>query len=208
MIDPKTLGLFLAAALAVILAPGPDILYVLSRSMSGGRKVGLVSALGISLGEIVHTVLAVLGLAAILQASITAFLAMKWLGAAYLVYLGLRTWRERNGIVLQQWNPAKLWTVFRQGLLTNLFNPKAVLFYVTFLPQFVNPTRKDPQSQLLTLGLIFAVLDVIFLALLARCAAQIGAWLGSKPKTAAHAKYATGTVLIGLGVRLAFAKRN
>jgi threonine/homoserine/homoserine lactone efflux protein len=84
MIDPKTLGLFLAAALAVILAPGPDILYVLSRSMSGGRKVGLVSALGISLGEIVHTVLAVLGLAAILQASITAFLAMKWLGAAYL----------------------------------------------------------------------------------------------------------------------------
>jgi threonine/homoserine/homoserine lactone efflux protein len=84
MIDPRTLALFLAAAFAVILEPGPDILYVLSRSMSGGRRVGLVSALGIAFGEIVHTVLAVLGLAAILQASITAFLVMKWLGAVYL----------------------------------------------------------------------------------------------------------------------------
>jgi RhtB (resistance to homoserine/threonine) family protein len=208
MIDPKALGLFLAAAFAVILAPGPDILYVLSRSMSGGRRVGLVSALGISFGEIAHTVLAVLGLAAILQASIAAFLVMKWLGAVYLIYLGFRTLCERNEIAFQHPNPARLWTVFRQGLLTNLFNPKAILFYVTFLPQFVNPAREHPQFQLFVLGLIFAVLDVIFLAVLARCAAQIGAWLVRKPKTAVHAKCATGTVLIGLGVRLAFAKRN
>lgn len=208
MIDPKTLGLFLAVAFAVILAPGPDILYVLSRSMSGGRQVGLVSALGISFGEMVHTMLAVLGLAAVLQASIAAFLVMKWLGAVYLVYLGFRTLRERNGIVLQHQNPPRLRSVFRQGVLTNLFNPKAVFFYVTFLPQFVNPVQAHPQFQLLVLGLIFAGLDVIFLAVLARCAAQIGAWLVRKPKTAVYAKYISGTVLMGLGVRLAFAERN
>lgn len=149
-----------------------------------------------------------LGLVAILQASITAFLLMMWLGAVYLVYLGVRTLCERKEIAFQHSNPARLWTVFRQGLLTNLFNSKAILFYVTFLPQFVNPAREHPQFELLVLGLIFAVLDVIFLAVLAHCAAQIGRGLVRKPKTAVHAKCATGTVLIGLGVRLEFAKRN
>jgi threonine/homoserine/homoserine lactone efflux protein len=133
---------------------------------------------------------------------------MKWLGAVYLVYLGFRTLRERNGIVFQHQSAARLWTVFRQGLFANLFNPKAVLFYVTFLPQFVNPARERPQFQLPVLGLIFAVLEVIFLTVLARCAAQIGVWLVRKPKTAVHAKYATGTVLIGLGIRPALVERN
>ena len=110
--------------------------------------------------------------------------------------------------MFQDKSAARLWTVFRQGLSANLFNPKAVLFYVTFLPQFVNPAGERPQFQLPVLGLIFAVLDVIFLTVLARCAAQIGVWLVRKPKTAVHAKYATGTVLIGLGIRPALVERN
>ena len=125
MIDVRTFLLFLAAAIAVIVAPGPDILYVLSRGISGGRRVGTVSALGIAFGEVLHTLLAVLGLAALLQASMAAFLVVKYLGAAYLVYLGVRTIMGNDDVALQRYSIASPWTVFRQGVLTNLFNPKA-----------------------------------------------------------------------------------
>ncbi|MBZ5615952.1 MAG: LysE family translocator [Acidobacteriia bacterium] len=128
MIDLKTFTLFLAAAAVVIAAPGPDILYVISRGISGGRRAGLVSALGIGTAEVLQTLLAVLGLAALLQASLAAFLIVKYAGAGYLVYLGVHTIRERNGFALRQLNTARRWDIFRQGVFTNLLNPKAVLF--------------------------------------------------------------------------------
>jgi threonine/homoserine/homoserine lactone efflux protein len=208
MIDSRTHILFLVAALAVIAAPGPDILYVLSRGISGGKRIGSISALGIASGEVLHTVLAVLGLAALLQASAAAFLLVKYVGALYLVYLGMQVIRERNHAALQSFSDIGGWSVFRQGVLTNLFNPKAIIFYVTFLPQFVNPSHGRAQVQLFALGLTFAVLDVIFLKVLAHFAGYVGAWVTLRPENARRVRLGTGSLLIGLGVRLAFAERK
>jgi len=163
LIDLRTYTLFIIAALAVIAAPGPEILYVLSRAVSGGKRTGRISACGIVFGEVLHTLLAVLGLAALLQTSTTAFLFVKCIGAGYLIYLGIRAIRERDGFAFASMNVTTRWTVFRQGVLTNLFNPKAILFFVTFLPQFVNPSHGAVQVQLILLGFTFAILDVIFL---------------------------------------------
>jgi threonine/homoserine/homoserine lactone efflux protein len=208
MVDLRTYVLFLVAALAVIAAPGPDILYVLSRGISGGKRTGAISALGIACGEVLHTVLAVLGLAALLQASAAAFLAVKYVGALYLVYLGIRLVSARNHAALQSFSDAGGWSVFLQGVLTNLFNPKAIIFYVTFLPQFVNPSHGRARFQLFALGLTFAVLDVIFLEVLAHFAGYANAWLTRRPENARRVRLGTGSLLIGLGVRLAFVERN
>jgi RhtB (resistance to homoserine/threonine) family protein len=208
VINLRTYSLFIVAALAIIAAPGPDILFVLSRAISGDKRVGSFSALGVAAGEVVHTLLAVLGLAALLQASTAAFLFLKYVGAGYLVYLGIRALREQNEVALRRLDPVNNWKACRQGVLTNLFNPKAVLFYVSFLPQFVNPAHGHVRLQLIVLGLTFAVLDVIFLNLLASCASHIGAWLIRKPQNARRVRWTTGTLLVGLGVRLAFTERK
>ena len=208
MVDIRTYTLFLIAALAVIAVPGPDIFYVLSRAISGGRRGGSISAFGIASGEVLHTLLAVFGLAALLQASTAAFLVVKYIGAAYLAYLGIRAIRERSEVALQGLNLSSDWRVFRQGMLTNLFNPKAVLFYVTFLPQFVNPVHGRAQLQLVVLGLTFAVLDVTFLMAWAYSAGHVSAWLARKPQNARRIRVASGTLLVGLGVRLAFVDKN
>jgi len=208
MVDFRTYAVFVVAALAVIAAPGPDILYVLSRSVSGGKRIGSVSAFGIATGEVVHTLLVVLGLSALLQASTAAFLVLKYVGGLYLVYLGVRAIREHNQFALQGLGLASDWKVYRQGVLTNLFNPKAVLFYVSFLPQFVNPIRGHAQIQLVVLGITFAVLDVMFLGALARSAGQVHTWLARKPQNAGRIRLAAGTLLVGLGVRLALMEKN
>lgn len=208
MIDFRTYALFVLAALAVIAAPGPDVFYVLSRSVSRGRRVGSISAYGIASGEVLHTLVAVLGLAAVLRASVAVFLLVKYIGAVYLVYLGIQAIREQNHIAFESLNPAGDWKVFRQGVLTNLFNPKAVLFYVTFLPQFVNPNRGHAQLQLVVLGLTLALLDVISLKALAYSAGHIHAWLARKPENSRKLRLASGTLLVGLGLRLAFSERK
>jgi threonine/homoserine/homoserine lactone efflux protein len=208
MIDIPTLLLFLAAAWAVILLPGPDILYVLSRSLGNGRRAGIISALGIGFGECVQTLLAVAGLAAILQASITAFLLVKALGAVYLVYLGIKTIRDKQAIAFSRAvNSVEHRTVFWQGTLTNLLNPKAELFFVAFLPQFVNPLHGHAHLQILSLGLLFAVSDILFLSLLAHSAGYLHTWLGRHPKALTYMRWGSGGILIGLGVRLAITER-
>jgi threonine/homoserine/homoserine lactone efflux protein len=205
--DFRTYTVFVMAALAVIAAPGPDIFYVLSRAVSGGKRIGSISALGIASGELLHTLLAVFGLATLLQASTRAFLVVKFIGAAYLVYLGIRAICERNELAILGLRLASDWKVFRQGVLTNVFNPKAILFFVTFLPQFVNPVHGHAQLQLIVLGLTFAVLDVIFLNALACSAGHVSAWLTCKPQHARRVRMASGTLLVGLGLRLAFAHK-
>ncbi len=161
MIDLPTLLLFLAASWALILIPGPDILYVFARSLGYGRRVGIIAALGIGFGECVQTMLAVLGLATILATSMTAFLIIKYLGAAYLVYLGIKTLRDKNATALPgaftSKSPVR---TFSQGVLTNLFNPKAELFFVAFLPQKVMQyLRWVTGSILLGLGIRLAVTE-------------------------------------------------
>lgn len=208
MIDFRTYTVFIVAALAVIVTPGPDILYVLSRAISAGKRIGSVSAFGIAFGEALHTVLAVFGLAVLLETSSLAFHIVKYVGAVYLVYLGIHAIRERNDFGIECFRRTSVWTAFRQGVLTNLFNPKAVIFYVTFLPQFVNPIRGHPQLQLAVLGLTFAVLDVLVLKALARSAGRVHGWLSRKPENARRLSLGTGGLLVALGVRLAFMERN
>lgn len=200
--------MFIVAALAVIATPGPDIFYVLSRAMSAGKRAGSVSALGIASGEVLHTLLAVFGLAALLQASAVAFLALKYVGAVYLIYLGVCAICDRSITVLTKSERATNLQIFHQAVLTNLFNPKAILFYVTFLPQFVNPNHGHAQLQLVVLGLTFALLDVLVLEMLARSAAHVHGWLGQSTRNESIIKWMTGTLLVGLGVRMAFLERG
>lgn len=209
MPELHTFILFLVAASAAIAAPGPDILYVLSRAISGGKRTGCVSALAIASGEVLHTLLAVLGLATLLQTSAKAFLVVKLVGAFYLVYLGIKLMLKPNPFAAVQ--PLKRvpdWPVFRQGVLTNLFNPKAILFYVTFLPQFVNPRSDHALFQLGMLGIIFAVMDVVFLTVLALAAGRVNAWLTRNPRNARRVSVISGSLLVGLGLRLALAERD
>ncbi len=208
MIDFRTYSVFLMAAILVIVAPGPDIFYVLSRALGGGKRIGSISAYGIASGEILHTMLAVFGLATLVKASTAAFLLVKYIGAAYLVYLGARAIRQRDELALERLGLTNRWNVFRQGVLTNLFNPKAVLFYVTFLPQFINPSHGKAQLQLLILGISFAFLDVTILMVLAYSAGYVSVWLARKPKNEKRIRFASGTLLIALGVRLAFADKH
>ncbi len=208
MIDLPTLLLYLAASWALILIPGPDILYVLARGLGNGRRTGVISALGIGFGECIQTMLAVAGLAAILATSLTAFVVIKYLGAAYLVYLGIKTFRDKNAIALPgavASTPRGI--VFWQGVLTNLFNPKAEIFFVAFLPQFVNPTHGHAHLQILIFGLLFALSDILFLCTLAYYTGSVHTWLNRHPKSMTHLRWGTGSILIGLGIRLALTER-
>lgn len=208
MIDTTTLLLFLAAAWAMILAPGPDILYVLTRGIAGGRRAGIVSGLGVGSGEVLHTLLVVLGLAAVLSASLTAFLIIKYLGAVYLLYLGVKTIRDKQVFALAtQHRPQSLTSVYWQGMLTNLLNPKAILFYVAFLPQFVNPAHGNAHLQIVILGLLFALSDILFLGLLAYVTDHLHTRLTRQPRFMTRLRWITGSILIGLGIRLAVTER-
>ncbi|QBD76534.1 LysE family translocator [Ktedonosporobacter rubrisoli] len=202
-------GLFVIATMAAIVMPGPDIFYVLARSMSQGRRAGLFSTLGIVLGETIHTLLTVLGLAGILAASLPAFLVIKYVGAVYLIYLGIQTIRHRDKFLatkeLKSVSSDKRLIV--QGMLNDLLNPKTILFYFAFIPQFVRPSIGHVHEQLLGLGLTLAVMDLLFLSCLALFAGSISLWLQRLPQVSKWLAWISGCVLIGLGVRLAVSER-
>src|SRR5215210_7092544 len=161
MPDASTFGLFLAAALALLLVPGPAVLYIVARSVDGGRLAGLVSVLGIHAGTIVHIAFAAIGLSAILASSAIAFGVVKWLGAAYLVWLGLqRIFAHDEETVPSTVEPSGLSSIFSQGLIVNVLNPKTALFFLAFLPQFVDPSRGAAWGQVMALGAVFVVLGL------------------------------------------------
>ena len=147
---------FAAAAIALNLTPGADMTYVIARAMSQGRAAGLASAFGITGGSFVHTLAAALGVSALLLASETAFLAVKYFGAAYLAYLAVQMWRSRSVPLPEvESKAANLWGVFSQGVMVNLLNPKVALFILAFIPQFVDPARGSAAVQILILGTLF-----------------------------------------------------
>jgi len=192
----------------MILVPGPDILYVLTRGMVGGRRAGIVSALGVGTGEVLHTLLVASGLAAILATSLTMFLIIKYLGAVYLLHLGIKTIRDQHALALPRTSaPTPLTYVYRQGVLTNLLNPKAVLFYVAFLPQFVDPLHGNAHLQIVSLGLLFALSDILFLCVLAYVTGHFHTWLTRQPRFMTRLRWICGSILIGLGIRLAVTER-
>lgn len=208
MLPETNLLLFLTASLALIVTPGQDNLYVMTRGIARGRTAALVSSWGVCAGLVVHTTLAALGLSAILASSAAAFQIVKYAGVAYLVYLGVRTLLDRESFSVPEGEarPSRgLGGVFAQGVATNVLNPKVALFFLAFLPQFAGAS--GGAAQFLALGGIFALLALVITGVIAVFSGALGGWLKSRPGPANVLRYATGGILVGLGVRLALAER-
>jgi len=198
--DAATLGVFVAAALALLLIPGPAVLYIVARSIDQGRSAGLVSVLGVHLGSLVHVTAAAVGLSSLLVSSAVAFSFVKYAGAAYLLYLGVRALIAREEPVDVELRPAPLRTLLRQGAVVNVLNPKTALFFLAFLPQFVDPDARYVAAQLVFFGLVFVALGLVTDGLYALAAGTAGGWLRSSRFFAGARRWVSGTVFIGLGL--------
>ena len=207
MFDQAAFLTFVAAALLLNITPGPDMLYVIGRSVGQGRKAGIVSALGIFTGCLVHIVAAAVGLAALLASSALAFDVVRYAGAAYLIYLGVRLLARRNGLETQTPERAGLRSVFWQGVVTNVLNPKVALFFLAFLPQFVDARRGSVALQILFLGMVFDTGGTLVNLAVARAGGRLGDLLQRSPRIARWQRWFTGTVFLGLGLRLAWRRR-
>lgn len=205
MLDPSTLLLFVAAGLILNLTPGPDVLYIVARSVGQGRGAGLLSALGISAGCVVHMLAAALGVSALLQLWPLAFDVLRWLGAAYLVFLGIAALHTRGATAATPppEPPARL---FWQGFATNVLNPKVGLFFLAFLPQFTDAGRGPVATQILMLGAIFIFNGFWVCAAYACAAAKLRGWLARTPTAASMAQRGSGLVMLGLGLHLALSR--
>ena len=203
------LGYFVVASLALIATPGQDMVYVVSRSLAQGRIAGVCSAVGVCLGILVHTALAALGLGAVLQASEGLFFALKLVGAAYLVYLGIRLLLARAPANLDRAAAAPLspLALIWQGMVSNVTNPKMVLFFLAFLPQFMDPSSDTATRDLAFLGALYAVLALPVKSTVALAAGSLSERLLRRPSTLAWVNRFSGAVLVGLGLRLAASGR-
>lgn len=198
---------FLFAAFMLNIAPGPDMLYVIGRSLGQGRKAGIVSALGIFVGCWAHILAASFGIAAILRSSPIAFNLVRYAGAAYLVYLGGKMLLQRGTLAQHPPKPAGLAAIFRQGVITNVLNPKVALFFLAFLPQFVDVRRGSVVWQILLLGLIFNLGGTLVNLGVAHAGGTLGELLRRNARFARLQQWFTGLVFIGLGARLAWQRR-
>ncbi|HEU6446771.1 MAG TPA: LysE family translocator [Gaiellaceae bacterium] len=202
--DPSTIALFCAAALALAVVPGPAVLYIVAQSVDQGRLAGLVSALGIGVGSLVHVVAATIGLSSLLASSATAFTIVKYAGAAYLVVLGIRRLLTRetleNDIARA---PRARRRLFADGVVVNVLNPKTALFFIAFLPQFVDPDAGAATLQIFALGLIFTVIALTSDSLWALAAGTAGAWLKRSRWYLGVKRWMTGTVFVALGLSTA-----
>ena len=203
MPDFSALGAFFAAAFLLNIAPGPDMLYVIGRSIGQGRRAGTVSALGIFVGCLVHIFVAAAGLAALLRSSPIAYSVVRYAGAAYLVYLGLRILFERSApLEAPEVQSAPLSRIFTQGVITNVLNPKVALFFLAFLPQFIQPQRGSVALQIIVLGLIFDVGGTLVNLAVAQAGGRLGDAIKQHSGLARLQKWFTGTVFIALGMRV------
>ena len=198
--------LFIATAIVLVITPGQDTFFILGRSLASGRAAGISAALGITAGSIIHTFLAALGLSALLAASPYAFMTVKFIGAAYLVYIGVRALLSRaTGLPGAAAQPAGdgRWSAFRQGIISNLFNPKVALFFLALMPQFISAGSSNKVGAFLALGLSFVTLGVVWCVILAVAAARLrGAFL-RRPSMASVLNKVAGVMFIALGLRLA-----
>jgi threonine/homoserine/homoserine lactone efflux protein len=205
----NALALYVVASLALILTPGQDMLYVISRSLAQGRLAGVYSAVGVIIGILVHTALAALGVGAILAASEGLFLALKLVGAAYLVYLGVKLLLMREASVAAGGTANRLSaaSLVWQGILSNVTNPKIVLFFFAFLPQFVDPASAHPTRDLVFLGVLYAAMGLPVKAGVALAAGSLSERVLKKPRAMVWINRASGTILVGLGLHLAGSQR-
>lgn len=206
MPDGTSIALFSLAALALLLIPGPAVVYIVTRSIDQGRTAGLVSVVGVGLGSMVHVTAAALGLSALLVQSALAFQTVKYAGATYLVYLGIRRLVERDDLAIEPAGaPRSLRRVFVQGVIVNVLNPKTALFFFAFLPQFVNVDGAPIGVQILFLGTLMITMGIVTDGLYAVAAGGVGGWLRRRPGAVSGQRYVTGGILISLGLAAAVA---
>ena len=202
---PPNLLLFMTATLALLLVPGPAVIYIMTRSIDQGRTAGLVSVAGIESAAFVHTLAAALGLSAILLSSALAFDIVKYAGAAYLVYLGIQKLRskdEESAVVIEK---QSLGQIYKQGVIVNLLNPKTALFFFAFLPQFVDSTHGSVPLQIIMLGLIFVTMATITDGTYALVSSLLANKLRGSRRFKRVQRYVSGTVYVGLGLTAALA---
>jgi threonine/homoserine/homoserine lactone efflux protein len=197
MPEPHTFVLFGAASLAFIAVPGPSVIYIVSRSLAEGRRAGIVSALGIQTGGLVHVLAATIGVSALLASSAVAFSVVKYAGAAYLIFIGIRKLLEGETPEELAGVPVGRRRLYAQGVLVNTLNPKTALFFLAFLPQFVDPDRGAVAPQVLALGVIFLLLAMASDSTYALVAGSVRGWLGERRKALARI---SGCSYVGLGV--------
>lgn len=206
MLNLEKLPLFIFASIVLLLTPGPAVLYIIARSVDQGRVAGLVSVLSIEVGNFFHALAAAVGLSALLFSSATAFSVVKYLGAAYLVYLGVRKLFLHSANPQEtQVEPQSLRRIFSQGVTVAILNPKTALFFLAFLPQFVDRAKGQVGLQLLTLGCLFVALAIVSDGMYALLASSAGQWLKSRRRVWLAERYVAGFIYIGLGVTAALA---
>jgi len=203
--------IFFSAALALNLAPGPDLMYIFSRTVSQGRRIGIASTLGVCSGAMVHATAAALGLSAILAASATAFTMVKLVGAAYLLYMGIKALRSAGG----RFSDANLasprvnaWQAYKSGALVDILNPKVAIFFMAFLPQFVRPEVGHASLQIFMLGVLVIVTAIVVEVSLVMVADRATGVVRSNRKLSVWLDRGLGTVFIGLGLQLAFSEHT
>jgi threonine/homoserine/homoserine lactone efflux protein len=208
MSDLSTLFLFLVTATIIAISPGPGIFYVAARTLAGGRSDGLASSFGTGLGGLVHVVAGAFGVSAIVMASAEAFTLLKLVGAAYLVWLGIKTFREaRTPVAVDQTETTGPWGSFREGVIVEALNPKTAAFFLAFLPQFVHPGQGSVAVQFVVLGLISVALNTLADVIVVYMAGSVRSGLVRRPNLIRRMREGSAAVLCTLGVSLALARR-
>ncbi|MBI2255002.1 MAG: LysE family translocator [Proteobacteria bacterium] len=208
MFDLMHFAIFFGAAVALAIAPGPGMLYVAARSISGGRAEGLASSFGTALGGFVHVIGGAIGVSAILMASAEIFTVLKLVGAAYLVWLGIRTWRQAGFDLTDiAVKPAGIRRAFLEGIVVEVFNPKTAAFFLAFVSQFVDPAHGNVALQFIALGAISVTLNTTPDIIIAFSAGRVRKGLLARPRLMTRVQKASGALLVSLGLALAFARR-
>ena len=200
MPDASTFYLFVLASVVVLLIPGPAVIYIVTRSIDQGRKAGIVSALGAAAGNSVHVLAAAFGLSALLASSAIAFSVVKYVGAAYLIYLGIKRLLTKEELKEGEPRRAPLTKIFRQAVVICILNPKVALFFLAFFPQFLDPAASHPTLQLLGMGFTFVGLGVLTDSTYAIAAGSLGSLIRGKKRTAQVQRYVAGGTYVALGV--------
>ena len=209
MLELHNIVLFIAASLTLNITPGPDMMYVITRSVSEGRGAGIASAFGIAGGTIIHTLAVAFGLSGLLLAVPSAYVVIKLVGAAYLVYLGIKTlFKKPINNETGSFQKKSTFAVFYQGVFTNVFNPKVALFFLAFLPQFIDSSGGNVALQIIMLGLLFNTTGTLVNLIVALSASKLGKKLKTKLQNSNIFKWITASVLIGLGIRIALMERK